>query len=359
MDDARNETETIEDVLLTLVAELCDFEPDKQREWLQTLLETNEPTFYETNASGLTALHIAAANGSSAMLLLLLEKGARPTMSKQTNMTELPLHAAARTGRNENVELLLEFGSEVNDIDDLGRTALHTAATSGQTSTVQLLIKRRARLDVIDREGKTALLRTIANYASSLPSRESCSTACVYVLIENKARLDIQDCDERTALHHASASLSPLAPLLVETLLVHGATVDIPDKHGRTALQYASKLGLDVVMEALLKGGADVDWQDYQGFTALHHACASSCLSNGVHLVADHMADCGNESKERWPAFKCECTNTHGSAVNVLLDGGADASIQNQNQQKASGLTEDEGILDQIEEYSNDAWKCL
>ena len=72
--------------------------------------------------------------------------------------------------------------------------------------------------------------------------------------------------------------------------------------------------------------------------------------------MADHMADCDNE---RWPAFKCECTKVHGSAVNVLLDGGADASVQNQNQQKASDLAEDEGILDQIEESSNDAWKCL
>ena len=61
------------------------------------------------------------------MLLLLLTKGARPAMSKQTNMTELPLNAAARTGRNENMELLLDFGSEVNGIDSLGRTALHTA----------------------------------------------------------------------------------------------------------------------------------------------------------------------------------------------------------------------------------------
>lgn len=353
MNDARNETVTIEDVLLVLVATLCDFEADKQQEWLEILLETNKVDF---DASGFTALHIAAANGSSEMLLLLLEKGARPTMPNQQNISELPLHAAARTGRNENIELLLAFGSGVDDIDTLGRTALHTAATSGQTSTVQLLLERGARLDVVDRERKTALLRTIANCFSSLPSRDSCSTACAYVLIENNAQLDIQDCDEWTALHHASASFSPLAPLLVETLLVHGARVDIPDKHGRTALQYASKLGLDVVMEALLKRGADVDWQDYQGLTALHHACASSRLSDGVHLVADHMVDCDNESKERWLAFKCECTNTHGSAVNVLLDGGADASIQDQNQQKASDLTEDEGILDQIEKSSKDAW---
>ena len=173
---------------------------------------------------------------------------------------------------------------------------------------------------MVDREGKTALLQTIANYASSIPYRDSCSTACAYVLIKNKERLDIQDCDEWTALHHASASLSPLPPLLVEILLVHGARVNIPDRHGRTALQYASKLGLDVAMEALLKRWADVDWQDYQGLTAHHHARTSSCLSDGAHLVADHMADCDNESKKRWPAFKCKCTNTHGSAVNVLLD---------------------------------------
>ena len=61
------------------------------------------------NRYGLTALSLAAANGSAAMIAKLLDAGADPNTANQGG--ETVLMTASRTGNVEAVKLLLDRGA--------------------------------------------------------------------------------------------------------------------------------------------------------------------------------------------------------------------------------------------------------
>ena len=57
----------------------------------------------------------------------------------------------------EKLQLLLEYGADINAVGPRGRTALHYAAAADHTQTIAWLIQHGARLDMKDDEGSTAL----------------------------------------------------------------------------------------------------------------------------------------------------------------------------------------------------------
>src|SRR5688500_2367492 len=67
-----------------------------------------------------------------------------------------PIHWAAGNGREAVVEMLLEYGADVNGIDQDGRTALHRAAKL-HPKTVRVLLERGANPNVVDSQGFTPL----------------------------------------------------------------------------------------------------------------------------------------------------------------------------------------------------------
>ena len=69
--------------------------------------------------------------------------------------------AAAKDGRNANVQSLLDEGADVNAKDWRGGTALMQAAQSGHIGTVRILLDRGADVNVQDHFGQTALTKAI------------------------------------------------------------------------------------------------------------------------------------------------------------------------------------------------------
>jgi hypothetical protein len=68
-----------------------------------------------------------------------------------------PLHVAARYGLKEAVEILLEKGADLNELDGWGRTALHWAAYHGQVTVIQSLLDKGIDIDAKDGVDKRAL----------------------------------------------------------------------------------------------------------------------------------------------------------------------------------------------------------
>ncbi|KAK3123954.1 hypothetical protein QOZ80_8AG0638470 [Eleusine coracana subsp. coracana] len=67
------------------------------------------------------------------------------------------LHLACRVADVGMVELLLQYGANVNMTDSRGRTPLHHCILKGRTLHAKLLLSRGADSHVIDRDGRTAL----------------------------------------------------------------------------------------------------------------------------------------------------------------------------------------------------------
>src|SRR5262245_13712039 len=101
-----------------------------------------------TRLGGITALWIAAQNGSAAMLAILLDpKGDANTAN--TNGTTLLMLAAA-SGKTDAVKLLVDRGADVNAKDVTnGQTPLMFAAALGRAEVVKLLASRGADTNAI------------------------------------------------------------------------------------------------------------------------------------------------------------------------------------------------------------------
>jgi len=65
------------------------------------------------------------------------------------------LHLACQTGDIGMVELLLQYGADINASDSRGRTPLHYCIINGRSAIVKMLLTRGADPRAVDREGNT------------------------------------------------------------------------------------------------------------------------------------------------------------------------------------------------------------
>lgn len=86
---------------------------------------------------------------------LLLDNKADVNTKAATVDSRTALQTAVEGGYIEIVKLLLDYGADVDDIDN-GRTALQTTAESGYTNIVKLLLDNGTNVNNVG-NGRTAL----------------------------------------------------------------------------------------------------------------------------------------------------------------------------------------------------------
>ena len=94
--------------------------------------------------NGGTALYQAARNGYSDIVAYLLNKGADPNITNNSNVT--PLFIAVSNGHEEVVKLLVEKGADPNIIDSYGDSSHLAAAQRDHWEIVKLLIAKGANI---------------------------------------------------------------------------------------------------------------------------------------------------------------------------------------------------------------------
>ncbi len=139
-------------------------------------VQLKSPTLYRahtpgepTLGEGATPLMRAAKNGDAAAMRLLLENGADPGLAQRNHTTALMMAAGLGRGLGvfagdyateaqmiEGLQVLLDRHVDVNAVNDTGQTALHFAALSSD-ATVQLLAEYGAQLNKKDKQGRTPL----------------------------------------------------------------------------------------------------------------------------------------------------------------------------------------------------------
>ncbi|XP_066193875.1 ankyrin repeat domain-containing protein 35 [Sylvia atricapilla] len=145
------------------------------------------------NARGQSALHLAAAEGLTECLTLLLEHGAPVNETNDDGSTAL--HLATIACQPQCVKVLLQHGANERHVDGQNRTPLHWAASSGCASSVLLLCDHEAPLDVPDAHGQTPLM---------LAAQRNHVSVCAQ-LLRHGAEPGLADSDGRTALELALA----------------------------------------------------------------------------------------------------------------------------------------------------------
>ncbi len=111
-----------------------------------------------TTPDGQAPLHIAAGNGSVAVITALIKRGAEVNLTNRNQQT--PLHWAAWNNQAGSAEALLDNGACVYQSEASGNTPLMLAAQSNSKDVAKVLLNKGAEKEMVNkRDGKTAAMQ--------------------------------------------------------------------------------------------------------------------------------------------------------------------------------------------------------
>jgi ankyrin repeat protein len=191
------------------------------------------------NARGETGLTYAIPNAEFKTVKAVAEKA---DINMQDNLGQSPLHLSLSKQKQEIFDYLLEKNADVNVAGAKeklkNQTVLYLAVTRGIEDLVQKLLDKGADPNIADSNGGT-------------PLAEACIGAqlnqnIVKMLLDKKAKVNQQEDNGATPLMYI-ASNKLAAPenrrAVAEMLIAAGADKKIKDKEGKTALDWANKVG--------------------------------------------------------------------------------------------------------------------
>jgi uncharacterized protein len=129
------------------------------------------PTGDATLGEGTTPLARAAKSNDLALMRMLFDAGADPTLTLKDRTTVAMIAAAGgavvgayavgipvtEASSLEAIKLCMDHGVDINAFNTNGQTAVHSAVARGATSVVQFLADNGAKLDMKDKQGRTPL----------------------------------------------------------------------------------------------------------------------------------------------------------------------------------------------------------
>lgn len=222
---------------------------------------------------GMSLVHIAASNGRSKMLQCLLND---PCFFGKTGENEIEfvkrvtkiaeskdrqslsaLHHSCSAGLMKVVSILVDFGVDVDSVDENGRTPLHYAVCSKKAECVEMLLSGNANPSIQDNSGLVPL-----HYAAMKDFDVEVSALCR----DSRTNTEELNFNGETALHCASLSGHLNA---VKALCACAADTNYANPDGDTPLHLASQYGHAEVVRVLLEYNGDPNNKNLEGNTAL------------------------------------------------------------------------------------------
>ena len=158
------EKDTLSD--LDLIKALLDHGANPNARLTKRIPLRGQPSFDGrwANAIGATPLWRAAQSDDVTVMRLLKDRGADPSIATKDHTTVLMIAAGvgwsdgqshgSQADAPEALKLCLEWGGDVNAVNDEGYTALHGASFRGANEVVQFLVDHGAKMDVKSKEGR-------------------------------------------------------------------------------------------------------------------------------------------------------------------------------------------------------------
>ncbi|MFH9727291.1 ankyrin repeat domain-containing protein [Streptomyces sp. NPDC017254] len=189
----------------------------------------------------------AAAHGDTGAVRAALGAGAQVDARDRHRRT--PLLRAVRRDHVAAARVLLAAGADPNAQDDRCDSPWLVTGVTGSVAMMRTLLPAGPDLGVTDRYGRTALI----------PAAERGHVAYVRAVLDETS-VDVDHVNRLgwTALLKAVILGTGARPHqgVVALLLAAGADPDLPDPHGRTALDHAVRHGLTGIAALLVSGRA-------------------------------------------------------------------------------------------------------
>ena len=278
------------------------------------------------------------------------------TKIKNSRIPEVTaLHLAASMGLAKIASLLLKETTNIDAVDETGKTALALALERGFEKAVEFLLNSGACVDLRHKHGRGVLLlitergwynagNTIVENARFTAEEESPGRAQdrIYFLLaayENnigestrlgaRGELQLKSVDRDIGAAALFLAVEKGLVQMVETLLALSVDVNSKDDLGQTALHRGTRCRDEKMVRLLLENGADVECKDDDHRTPW--SANLRCKNSGVlQILLDAGANpstCGQQGvSELYTAAKDGDTDI----VEYMLKSGTNPSIQTQ-----------------------------
>ena len=333
------------------------------RELLALEVDPNGQTEIQGLAQVAPPLYQALRHGHSAIARMLVEAGARTDATEPLNghsmLAELVHDFAPLAILGE----ALELGADVNDGGRSGYTPLGAALYRSRSAVAQWLVERGADPN----QGRTIWdaftfggivpLRLVIEAGADIGQRHGHGRTLLELAAEYNRPLhfdyllskgsDLSTIEQSLPLAASAGLTHAVSNLLAE----QGQPVDQPDRHGRTPLAMSVASNRTDVIRTLLEAGADPNqrfrcqWQepDWGAMQAFHHQLEAwdedqaSLLTIAVfqenHVATALLLDAGadpNIASCGWTPLHFACVQGHPALAELLLLGGADPEVRNE-----------------------------
>ncbi|XP_020589238.1 ankyrin-3-like [Phalaenopsis equestris] len=309
---------------------------DGDMEKVREVFEASDPEWHSadsTDAQGQSLLHLAIARSRADMVQLILEFGA--DVEARSSAGRSPLESAAAIGE---ALMLLARGASTRRSSGSSWSPLHHAAAGGHLEVLRILLLKGAQPDVAAPDGRTPL------HIAAEERRRDCVTA----LLAAGARGDAPaGATGNTALHMAAAvGDEATARILVEkgcaglkeARNAAGKTAyDLAAEEGHARLLGLLRLGEGLAAAArkgeggiavrAIEMGAAVDGRDGWGWTALMRAGFKGRVEV-MKLLIEKGAGVDARDEEGYTALHCAVEAGQAEAVEVLVKRGADTEMR-------------------------------
>ena len=189
-----------------------------------------------------TILHVASSKRSTNIVEKLLDKGAE--IDREDLFGNTPLFYAVKAGHLNVVELLLNRGANINKIDKIGYTSLYYAVDFKNLDMVELLLKYGAKISFKPNPRITPI------HYIAIHKNGDVGVKLLNVFIKYSVNINEQDYHLDTPLHIATLRNDYK---IAEALIENGASFDIKNNDGKTALDIAKENGYTAIEKLMDK----------------------------------------------------------------------------------------------------------
>ena len=229
-------------------------------------INNNHQLFNQSSFSGIHILHCAVRSGSEYILDKLINDYFHHFIDEyQSKDGYTIIMQSIYEDKPDITQKLLKFTKNINIKDkNYGRTALHFAAYRGDCLITKLLLDVGSNINEMDRFGRTPLHYSILS--------GDYYTVKQLIFHENESILN----------YNQYASSSP------PSTAVSSINLYILDHHSRSPLHYAAFYGRTRLMQVLIDSNFSVNQKDLFLNTPLHYACYSGNLSSVELLIENN-----------------------------------------------------------------------